>query len=106
MLLTFIVPPSRKKEAMARTRPARASSDLQLTLEDWEQALNAQVEDSGEPSDASSAVARLAEVLAPRLAEELSTRVPSKSSGESVTARLLTLDELVAELPPAKRPQT
>lgn len=92
---------------MARTRPARASSDLQLTLEDWEQELNAQLEDAGgEPNDASSVVARLAEVLAPRLAEELSSRAPTKPTADSVTARLLTLDELVAELPPAKRPQT
>jgi hypothetical protein len=51
-------------------------------------------------------VAVIADALAPRLAEELSHRIPSRASEPSSTARLLTLDELVAELPPAKRPQT
>jgi hypothetical protein len=46
-------------------------------------------------------------VLAPRLAEELSARIPRATISETATtASLLTLDELVTELPPAKRPQT
>lgn len=47
----------------------------------------------------------LAEALAPRLAQQLSHAVAT-SSEQTSTARLLTLDQLVAELPPAKRPQT
>lgn len=55
----------------------------------------------GEPE----AVTMLAEALAPRLAQQLSHAVAT-SSEQTSTARLLTLDQLVAELPPAKRPQT
>ena len=51
-------------------------------------------------------VARLAEALAPRLAAELSSRLRPPAAEETTTAQLLTLDELVAQLPPAKRPQT
>lgn len=50
-------------------------------------------------------VARLAAALAPRLAEELSAR-GEEASPRAAARRLLTLDELVAELPPAKRPET
>jgi len=59
-----------------------------------------------EPGRDPRPVAVLAEALAPRLAEELSRRIPSRASEPSSTTRLLTLDELVAELPPAKRPET
>ena len=48
----------------------------------------------------------LAEALAPRLAAELAARTPAAAGHEAATARLLTLDQLVAELPPAKRPET
>ena len=42
----------------------------------------------------------------PRLAAELAARRPATAALESPTARLLTLDQLVAELPPAKKPET
>jgi hypothetical protein len=65
------------------------------------------IDDSPEESGrAQSAVARLAEALAPRLAQELTTRLPTQVDPEAPTPRLLTLDQLVAELPPAKPPQT
>jgi len=49
----------------------------------------------------------LADALAPRLAQQLSPRIPPIPTAESAaTARLLTPDQFVAELPPAKRPQT
>jgi hypothetical protein len=92
---------------MARARPDCASAAHQLTLDDWEQMLNAHREPSAEPHGEAEAVTVLAEALAPRLAEELSHRIRSTTISEpATTARLLTLDELVAELPPAKRPQT
>lgn len=77
----------------------------QLTLDDWAKMLDAtseaRVQVGGEPE----AVTMLAEALAPRLAQRLSHAV-APSSEQAPTARLLTLDQLVAELPPAKRPQT
>jgi hypothetical protein len=91
---------------MARLHADPSPDDRQLTLDDWEQMLKA-IDESPEESDRThSAVARLAEALAPRLAEELTTRLPTPADLETPTARLLTLDQLVAELPPAKRPQT
>ena len=90
---------------MARRRPGH-SDDPQLTLEGWEKTLSAEREE-GEPSSSSpSAVALLAEALAPKLAQELSSRIPVPLDQAPASARLLTLDQLVAELPPAKRPQT
>lgn len=85
-----------------RGRPDDSSAPRQLTLDDW-----AQME----------AVAALADALAPRIAERLSQQLPAPPAPSPAppapspapvapTARLLTLDELVAELPPAKRPQT
>lgn len=77
----------------------------QLTLDDWAKMLDAaseaRVQVDGEPE----AVTMLAEALAPRLAQHLSHAVAPPSE-QAPTARLLTLDQLVAELPPAKRPQT
>lgn len=77
----------------------------QLTLDDWAQMLDdasePRVQADGEPG----AVTMLAEALAPRLAQQLS-RAVAPASEHAPTARLLTLDQLVAELPPAKRPQT
>jgi hypothetical protein len=77
----------------------------QLTLDDWAKMLDdasePRVQADGEPE----AVTMLAEALAPRLAQQLSHAV-APSSKQTPTARLLTLDQLVAELPPAKRPQT
>lgn len=67
--------------------------------------LNATPELSAEPSEEPAAATVLAEALAPRLAEELSSRIPRATISETATtARVLTLDELVAELPRAKRP--
>jgi hypothetical protein len=69
--------------------------------------LNGTHERAGEPAAEPEAVAVLAEALAPRLAEELSHRIPPTDGAEfATTTRLLTLDQLVAELPPAKRPET
>ena len=95
-----------------RSKPD-ASAD-QLTLVDWERDL---VRDSQRPLDASTpepaptptpfeGIAPLAAALAPRIAAELATRSAAPQIDDGATARLLTLDQLVAELPPAKRPQT
>jgi hypothetical protein len=51
-------------------------------------------------------VIRLVDALVPRLAAELAGQTPAAAVPESSTARLVTLDQLVAELPPAKRPET
>jgi hypothetical protein len=91
---------------MARSRQARTPTPGQLTLNDWEQMLSATPQPD-EPTGESEPVMVLADALAPRLAEELTHRMPPTRPLEpATTARLLTLDELVAELPPAKRPQT
>jgi hypothetical protein len=85
----------------------------QLTLADWERAQKADRQraiesppalDPGSPP--LEDVAGLAKALAPRLAAELAARTPAAHGDEAATARLLTLDQLVAELPPAKRPET
>jgi hypothetical protein len=69
--------------------------------------LNGTREPASEPIAQSEPVAVLVDALAPRLAEELSSRIPSTATSDpATTARMLTLDELVAELPPAKSPQT
>ncbi len=47
----------------------------------------------------------LADRVAERLGERLEATAPQLTNGVG-TAGLLTLDQLVAELPPAKRPQT
>jgi hypothetical protein len=83
----------------------------QLTLADWERE---QQEDRRKrvegppPPDGPAAgdVSRLVDVLVPRLAAELAAQTPAAAAPESSTARLVTLDQLVAELPPAKRPET
>jgi hypothetical protein len=91
---------------MARSRQTRPPTPGQLTLNDWEQMLNA-TSQPDEPTEESGPVTVLADALAPRLAEELSHRIPPTRALEpATTARLLTLDQLVAELPPAKPPQT
>lgn len=77
---------------MARAHSDDSSTPRQLTLDDWAQA---------------EAVAALADALAPRIAQKLSHQITRTPDPEPApTTRLLTLDELVAELPPAKRPQT
>ncbi len=77
-----------------------------MTLDDWAQVLKIDDEPASEPTGDPEPVAVLAAALAPRLADELARRIPSRVSEASTAAHLLTLDELVAELPPAKRPQT
>lgn len=77
----------------------------QLTLDDWAKMLDDASEPRVQADGESEAVTMLAEALAPRLAQQLS-RAVAPASEQAPTARLLTLDQLVAELPPAKRPQT
>ncbi len=87
------------------------SNGRQLTLADWERE---QEKDRRRPVESVPAsqdapvddVAGLVDVLVPRLAAELAARTPATAAKESPTARLLTLDQLVAELPPAKKPET
>ena len=91
---------------MARRRPAHAptirSSPSRAGRRRSAQSENRAARSSPTPS----AVALLAEALAPKLAQELSSRIPAPLDQAPSSARLLTLDQLVAELPPAKRPQT
>jgi hypothetical protein len=86
----------------------------QLTLDDWEAQRRLATEPDpppppSPPGDRKTAgadgFARLADALAPRLATELS-RLPAPTVEQATPAKLLTLDELVAQLPAAKRPQT
>jgi len=90
---------------MARAHPGPTSAARQLTLDDWAQILNEDNEPATNPGNESEAVTVLADALALRLAQELSQRIP-RSHESSPTTRLLTLDQLVAELPAAKAPQT
>jgi hypothetical protein len=83
----------------------------QLTLADWEREQQEdrrkRVEGPPPPDEpAAGDVSRLVDVLVPRLAAELAAQTPTAAAPESSTARLVTLDQLVAELPPAKRPET
>ena len=100
--------------ASGRHRNAKPAAGVQqLTLADWERD---RAQDSHAPTEApihvpaSAAplddIAPLAAALAPRIAAELATRARGVAVDESPTARLLTLDQLVAELPPGKRPET
>jgi hypothetical protein len=100
-MLRDLVPPPRGDRSNGR----------QLTLADWERE---QEEDRRRPVESAPArhdrpvedVAGLVDALVPRLAAELAARTPATAAHESPTARLLTLDQLVAELPPAKKPET
>jgi hypothetical protein len=80
----------------------------QLTLADWERAMNEdrklKFEARQEPERAHEQVTELADALVPRLVEELAAR--TSPAGAELTAPLLTLDQLVAVLPKAKRPET
>jgi len=84
--------------------PPKSRVVRQLTLDDLE----------GEQKHGRPAASRLpvedivglVDALAPRLAAELAARTPTAAGQEPSTARLLTLDQLVAELPPAKKPET
>ena len=78
-----------------------------MTLDEWARTLAPAPERATEPRGEIEAVTVLADALAPRLAEALANRIrPKAVPTTATTARLLTLDELVSELPPAKRPQT
>src|SRR5436190_15956320 len=98
------------REALAtmarKTADEASSADHQLSLDEWAEAIaaDAHAEDVTRPP--SEAVAVLAEALAARLAQQLATRSFAATNAEASTATLLTLDQLVSELPPAKRPQT
>ena len=92
-------------------RPRRdQSGSRQLTLADWEreqeQERRRQLAAVPASEGSSVEVAGLVDALVPRLAAELAARTPRTDSPDSPTARLLTLDQLVAELPPAKKPET
>jgi hypothetical protein len=92
--------------AMARKTTNDNSADHQLSLDDWAEAITADAKAADATAAPSEAVAVLAEALAARVAQQLSSRSLVSTNGQTSTSRLLTLDQLVAELPPAKRPQT
>ncbi|MGH3060445.1 MAG: hypothetical protein ACRDNA_03420 [Gaiellaceae bacterium] len=106
----------RRPGTKGRTSGTRApAASAQLTLDDWETQRRLAIEPDpppppSPPGDRETAgadgVARLADALAPRLAAELSSRLPAPTVEQATPAKLLTLDELVAQLPAAKRPQT
>jgi hypothetical protein len=89
---------------MARPPQSQDPSDRQLSLDDWLRALEVDATRVDDPNAAPTVVDALAEALAPRIARQLAGHPPADA--ETSTGRLLTLDQLVAELPPAKRPQT
>jgi hypothetical protein len=91
---------------MARKTPTEAHADHQLSLDEWAEAITADTKAPDTPAAPSEAVAVLAEALATQVAQRLSSRSLAPADGQAPTSRLLTLDQLVAELPPAKRPQT
>src|SRR5262245_65071607 len=87
----------------ARLQSSSGSDPAQLTLDDWAETLNAASAVPSGPADGPEPVRLLADALAPRLAEELSHRLRAVSALDPPTAAcLLTLDQLIAELPPAK----
>jgi hypothetical protein len=99
-MLRSLMPPRREHRRRSR----------QLTLSDWERTREQERRQAAAPTAAAEPpiadVAGLAEELAPRLAAHLAARTPAAEGASSATARLLTLDQLVAELPPGKKPQT
>jgi hypothetical protein len=103
--------PGTRRRASGKRKPAASA---QLTLADWENERPRQASEPDPPPprlddpDAVlyDGVERLADALAPRLAAELSARLHPSASEPAATSVLLTLDELVAQLPPAKQPQT
>lgn len=102
------------------TKRTPIAPDPQLTLTDWQMACDVWPSEPDRPPDdaptppveeartlpSQDAVTTLAEALAPRLAEQLATRMMSVATHEPATSPLLTLDELVAELPTAKPAKT
>jgi hypothetical protein len=59
-----------------------------------------------EAATVDSALALLVELLVNRVADELETRTPAESGEIRRAGPLLTLGELVAELPAGKKPET
>jgi hypothetical protein len=99
-MLRDLVAPPRTNRSIGR----------QLSLADW---AREQEEDRQRPVSVPAShdtpakdVSGLVDALVPRLAAELAAHTPTAAAGESPAARLLTLDQLVAELPPAKKPET
>src|SRR4051794_919974 len=104
MLLSLL---SCREELAATARKTdEASAVHQLSLDEWAEAIAAHVEAEDVSRPPSRAVAVLADALAARVAQQLSARSLPSANGRASTATLLTLDQLVSELPPAKRPQT
>lgn len=101
-MLRNLMPPLRQHRGRSR----------QLTLADWERTQEQERRQAAAPRAAAATeapaadVAGLADELAPRLAAHLAASTPAAGGPASPTARLLTLDQLVAELPPAKKPET
>lgn len=104
--------PGPKAHGSGKRAPAASG---QLTLADWEDERRRLAASETDPPPAHrpehepasvGTVDRLADALAPRLAAELSARLRPPMAEAATTVSLLTLDELVAQLPPAKRPQT
>src|SRR6059058_5122194 len=62
---------------MARVRPDHAPAPRQLTLDEWAQMLSVTREPASEPAGEPEPVVVLVDALAPRLAEELSSRIPA-----------------------------
>jgi hypothetical protein len=91
---------------MARKSTDEASADHQLSLDEWAEAIAADTKAAHSSPPPSEAVAILADALAARVAHQLSSRSLASADGQAPTSTLLTLNQLVAELPPAKRPQT
>jgi hypothetical protein len=82
-------------------RPVR---ECQLTLDEWAATLAAEATPPPEPAPTGSQ-APIAEAVASEPAEGLSGPAPA-SPEEPPASQLLTLDELIAELPRGKKPQT
>jgi hypothetical protein len=89
---------------LARSSQNQDPSDRQLSLDHWLRALEA-AKQANDPDAGPTVVDALAEALAPRIARQLAAQPPA-AGAEPSAGRLLTLDQLVAELPTAKRPQT
>lgn len=105
---------SRRDERRSKARRGVPAAPDQLTLADWA-AVQVELQAPSPPpppaharlgTEGGADVARLVEALAPRLADELSARMRAPAGEQAATAGLLTLDQLVAQLPPGKRPQT
>src|SRR6266511_5330094 len=75
---------------MARVRPDHAPAPRQLTLDDWAEMLSVTREPAPEPAAEPEPVAVLVDALAPRLAEELSSRIPAADTSNPRSHRTAT----------------